>query len=448
MMEFETLNDELLSKVETSLKYARSLDQNAEFEVYLAYRTESSVNINQGVVQASDGVLAGSAVRVALGTEGHKKVSFSSSTGLDLDRIKKNIEQSLSLNKSLTIEDPRFKSFAYPSHESGKEGIICHDILTITTSDLVPKCTTMIKDAKSVHPQIKVVEASMDAISEGFAIGNSNGVLNASRLTKSSRSVEATGLDGDERKVGYISEQTREKVMEADGAGEKAATNAIQQFGGKKINETAVLPTVWDNIAAACYLGAGLGYSIQGSYVVEGMSPLADKIGEQIAHPKLNIRKNSVIENGILKSFLFNSYYGNIFGAESTASCARSAGIFGGGIPYETTPGIASTNVDVIAGTKTEEELIALIDGKGILIREMPMGIFHSSVATGDFSAVANTAFLIENGEIRYPLKSATVAGNFYTGLKNLEEIGSNKQMTFLNVEIPSLLFNGFSVVA
>ncbi|MHA1969669.1 MAG: TldD/PmbA family protein [Candidatus Hodarchaeales archaeon] len=469
-MEFETLNDELLSKVETSLKYARSLDQNAEFEVYLAYRTESSVNINQGVVQASDGVLAGSAVRVALGTEGHKKVSFSSSTGLDLDRIKKNIEQSLSLNKSLTIEDPRFKSFAYPSHESGKEGIICHDILTITTSDLVPKCTTMIKDAKSVHPQIKVVEASMDAISEGFAIGNSNGVLNASRLTKSSRSVEATGLDGDERKVGYISEQTREKVMEADGAGEKAATNAIQQFGGKKINETAVLPTVWDNIAAACYLGAGLGYSIQGSYVVEGMSPLADKIGEQIAHPKLNInddgtkptgiatnacdaegitkRKNSVIENGILKSFLFNSYYGNIFGAESTASCARSAGIFGGGIPYETTPGIASTNVDVIAGTKTEEELIALIDGKGILIREMPMGIFHSSVATGDFSAVANTAFLIENGEIRYPLKSATVAGNFYTGLKNLEEIGSNKQMTFLNVEIPSLLFNGFSVVA
>lgn len=469
-MEFETLNDELLSKIEASLKFARTLDRDAEFEIYLAYKTKSSVNINQGVVQASDGVLAGSAVRVASGTAGHKKVSFTSSTGLELKRIKKNIEQSSSLNKNLTIEDPRFKSFAYPSEKSGKEGIISNDILTVTTSDLVPKCTTMIKDAKSVDSRIKTVEASMEVVSEGFAIGNTNGVQQASRIANSSRYVEANGVDGDERKVGYVWENTREKVMEADGAGGKAANNVIQQFGGKKLNETVVLPTVWDNNAAACYLSAGLGYSIQGSYVVEGMSPLSDKIGEQIAHPKLNIiddgtkptgiatnacdaegitqRRNNVIENGILKSFLFNSYYGNIFGAESTASCARSAGIFGSSIPYETTPGISPKNIEVITGTKTEEEIIALIDGKGVLIREMPIGIFHSSVATGDFSAVANTAFLIEKGEIRYPLRSATVAENFYAGLKNLEEIGSNKRMTFLNVEIPSLLFNGFSVVA
>ncbi|GAG70306.1 unnamed protein product, partial [marine sediment metagenome] len=253
-MEFENLNDELLSKIEASLKFARTLDRDAEFEIYLAYKTESSVNINQGVVHASDGVLAGSAVRVASGTADHKKVSFTSSTGLTQERIKKNIEQSLSLNKSLTIEDPRFKSFAYPSNESGKEGILCNDILTVTTSDLVPKCTTMIKDAKSVDSRIKVVEASMEAVSEGFAVGNTNEVQQASRSTKSSRYVEATGIDGDERKVAYLWEQTREKVMEADGAGEKAANNAVQQFGGKKINETAVLPTIWDNIAAACYL--------------------------------------------------------------------------------------------------------------------------------------------------------------------------------------------------
>jgi predicted Zn-dependent protease len=161
IMKFDNLKEELLSKIDTSLKFAESLDKTAEFEIYLVYQNESSVNINQGVVQASDGVLAGSAVRVATGTTGHKKVSFTTASGLELSRIKKNINEALSLNKSLSVEDPRFESFSYPSNESGNEGILCKDVLTVKTSDLVPKCASMIKDAKSVDPRIKVVEAEM-----------------------------------------------------------------------------------------------------------------------------------------------------------------------------------------------------------------------------------------------------------------------------------------------
>jgi PmbA protein len=199
------------------------------------------------------------------------------------------------------------------------------------------------------------------------------------------------------------------------------------------------------------------------------MSPLADKIGDRIANPDLTIiddgkkpaglltnacdaeglpqRKNILIENGILKLFLFDSYYGRIFGTDPTANCARVLDAFSRGIPYEIAPRIAPMNIEVKKGKKTEEEMIASIDGRGVLIREFPLGISHSSVATGDFSAVANTAFLIENGEISHPLKSVTVAGNFYTGFKNLMEIGSNNELTFLNIETPSLSFDGFSVV-
>ncbi|MFX0086597.1 MAG: TldD/PmbA family protein [Candidatus Hodarchaeota archaeon] len=468
-MEFDNLKDELLSKLDTSLKFSESLDKSADFEIYLVYQNESSVNINQGVVQASDGVLAGSAVRVSTGTTGHKKVSFTTASGLELNRIKKNIKEALSLNKSLSVEDPRFKSFSYPSNRSGKEGVLCKDILNVTTSDLIPKCVTMIEEAKSVDPRIKVVEAEMLVNSGGFAIGNTNGIQQASRTTMSSRSVEANAIEGDDRKVGYIWDKTREKVIEGEGAGEKAAKNAIQQFGGKKLNKTGVIPTIWDNIATASYIAAGLGYSIRGTYVVEGMSPLADKIGDQIAHQGLTIiddgkkptglvtnacdaeglpqQKNVLIEKGILKLFLFDSYYGQIFGTDPTANCSRISGPFSRGIPYEIAPSIAPMNIEVKGGKKTEEELISSIDGRAVLIREFPIGISHSSIATGDFSAVANTAFLIENGEIIHPLKSVTVAGNFYTGFKNLVEIGNNNELTFFNINTPSFLFDGFSVV-
>ncbi|MFX1538217.1 MAG: metallopeptidase TldD-related protein, partial [Promethearchaeota archaeon] len=60
---------------------------------------------------------------------------------------------------------------------------------------------------------------------------------------------------------------------------------------------------------------------------------------------------------------------------------------------------------------------------------------------------IANSAFLIEKGEITTPLKVASVSGSFYEGLKNIIEIGSNKQLTYLGVEIPSLVIDGFSIV-
>jgi len=199
--------------------------------------------------------------------------------------------------------------------------------------------------------------------------------------------------------------------------------------------------------------------------VVEGLSPLADKIGDELAHPDLTIiddgvdptflnttaydaegtrsQRNPIIEKGVLKNFIFDSYYGNIFGAETTGNCQRS----GSTLSYEQTPSIGTDTLDVKPGTKTEQELLEAVEGPAVYIQDMPMGIMHSNVASGEFSIKCTNVYLVKDGEKVTPLEAVTVGGSFYEGLKNLKAISRKIRRTPFGVNAPSVLIEGFSVV-
>ena len=199
------------------------------------------------------------------------------------------------------------------------------------------------------------------------------------------------------------------------------------------------------------------------------MSPLCDRIGDTIAHKDLTIidngqnptgmgtesidgeglpqRVNPVIEKGVLKNFLFDSYFGRAFGLDSTGNCLRGGGPFGGATPYESKPSASVKFLEVYPGKKTEEEIISSIDEKAILIRDFPLGIFHSSVETGEFSCVATSAYLVENGEIKGSVQPVSIAGSYYEGFKNLREIANKPLALPWGISVPTLVFDDFSVV-
>jgi PmbA protein len=466
-MEFDNLKSDLQAIIDSALIYAKSLDSQAEFDIYLHYQSKSKVGIDQGVVNSSDGVVAGNAVRVVTGPRKEKKISFTSSSGIDLNRVKVNIKEAISLNNAINVTDPRFQSFPDP-HSVGKEGVFSDDILSTATADLVPAALSLMEEAK-IDSRIKTISVSQEISYGGFAIGNTNGINNASRMTIGSSNIYCQAVDGEERKDCYEQYISRENIPNMEGKGIKASNKALKLLGGQMFKESITVPTIWDNIASACFIRAGIGSGINGGPIVDGRSPLRDKIGEEVANPSFSLyddgqkptaiythacdaegvpqRKTPIVENGVLKSFIFNHYYSQIFGTESTGNCTRGGGIFPQSLPYESTPAIVGTNYVVKSSLRSQEELLSEIDGKAVLIHEMPLGIFHSSVATGEFSAVANAAFLIENGEIITPLKSASVAGSFYKGLKDIRAIGSNSEVTSLGVETPWLVIDGFSLV-
>jgi PmbA protein len=463
MMEYDNLNDELLSVIDTSLKYAKSLDSSAEFEVFIYYESSSEAEIDQGVVTAKDGVVTGNAVRAAK----DQRVGFACASGIDLDRVKLSAREALSIIDTISVEDERFKSFCEP-RKPGREGVFAKEILDLGTDDLIEYSLQMVEEAQETDPKVKMVNCGCSASWGGIALGNTLGIQAASRTGMNSCYAYVLAMDGEERKSSYDFDISRERLFETTGLGERAAKEAVRLLGAKKIDTTAKMPTIWTPKASAPYVQASIGQSVMGQPVVEGVSPLCDMLGDRVASSGLTIvddgqnpkglgthaidgeghpqQRNVIVEKGVLKSFLFDSYFGRAFNVESTGNCSRGGGPRGGPTPYESSPSVSTKWLEIEQGKKSIDDLVAEVDGKGVMIMDTPLGISHSNVSTGEFSVVANSVLLIENGEIKGSLEPVSIAGQFYEGFKNLLHVGSDVTLTPHGAQAPSLLFDDFSV--
>jgi PmbA protein len=369
--------------------------------------------------------------------------------------------------KAVSVKDERFQGFLDPIRQ-GREGVFSTDILNLSTEDLVNAAKQLAENTRSAGENI-MAQSECGVDWGGFAIGNSRGVQRASASATNYCQAYAMAIKGEERRSAYTYDVTRERLFDIKGIGEQATKEAVSLLGAKKLDITAEMPTLWIPKAAASYVLASLAQSANGRAVVEGISPISERIGDKIATSRFTVLddgqnpaslgtqavdheghpqgKTPIIQKGQLKHFLFDSYYGRAFKADPTGNCSRGGGPFGATLPFESSPGISSTSLEVVPGSKSEKELIASIDGKGVMIVDMPAGIFHSHVATGEFSAVAASVFLIENGEKRGAIQPVSVSGNFYKGLEQLLQVGSNLERTPWGVTIPSLVFDGFTIV-
>lgn len=463
-MEFDNLKDELLSATDTGLKYATSLDTSAEFEIFAFYQNKISAIIDQGLVTAKDGATAGTAVRAIKG----KRIGFAVASGVSVERIKLATREALSIITNANVEDDRFQGFSDPKGV-GKEGAFPEEILSIETDELIKYCEQQIEEAKAVDSRAKIVAAEAEVSWRGYAVGNTRGILRATRSGVSRCETEVLAIENEERRESFHFDISRERLFNVVGVGKTAAESAISLLGARNLNTTAKMPTIWTPVPAGLFVLSSLGRSILGGPVVDGVSPLCDKIGDTIASKAFSLidsgqsasglrteaidaeglpqRENQVIEKGVLKNYLFDSYFGKAYGLESTGNCTRGAGTRDVAIPYESKPTVSSKWLEVTPGNKTEEDIISSIDGKAILVRDYPLGITHSSVATGEFSCVAGSAYLVENGEIKGSVKPVSIAGNFYEGYQKLRDVGNNNQFLRYGINIPTLAFDGFSVV-
>ena len=462
-MKYDELKDELLSAIDSAMKYARALDADSDFEIYLYYEKSGDASINQGIVDARDGAIAGNAVRVSVG----QKVGFASAAGVTAERVKLSVKEALSLVRSVEFEDDRFRGFADPK-PAGKDGVFNEDILDLGVDDMIRSCQSLSQEAKEADDRIKMVSTTAETHWGAFAVANTRGILEASSFGYNGVQVSAIAIENGNRKSSFDFDYSRQHLFSETGLGKSAAQKAVRLLGGDKMDFTGRLPTIWEPIAASTYILSSLGQAAVGEPVVDGISPLCDMLGDSIGPAMLSViddgqapdglrttaidaeghpqSKTPIIEDGVLKNFLFDIYFARAFGVESTGNCARGGGLFGGPPPYENSPHPSTTNLIVHPSKKSKENVLESIDRKAIFIEGMPLGIFHTSVATGEFSIVANNVYLVENGSITKPVKPVSISGNFYDGFKNLLSVGSDSIKTPFDVQIPTLAFDGFSI--
>lgn len=254
------------------------------------------------------------------------------------------------------------------------------------------------------------------------ALVTSGGFRGGARGTYASIVVNPVADDTDGKKrQGYHWAARRHlgELEDAGDVGREAARRTLRKLGAEKI-DTAQMPVVFDPDAARAILSL-LSSCINGSSIWRKSSYLVDRVGTRVASDLVTIiddplipkapgsrafdgegllsRRNVVVEKGILKTYLLDSYAARKLDLESTASASRGSS---GGV------GPSTSNFVFQAGDITQEKLLKQTK-RGLYVTEM-MGYGFNAI-TGDFSRGAS-GFLIENGELTKPVSEVTISLN------------------------------------
>ncbi len=191
---------------------------------------------------------------------------------------------------------------------------------------------------------------------------------------------------------------------------------------------------IFDPDAARSIIGLFAG-CILGSGIWRKSSYLVDRLGTAVASPLVTIvddptivrgpgsrtfdgeglraRRNVVVEGGVLRTYLIDSYSGRKLGTASTASASRGGS---GGV------GPSTSNFVLSPGNQTPLQILAGVK-RGLFVTDM-MGQGFNPV-TGDFSRGAS-GFLIENGELTQPVSEVTISLGLDEILKRIDAVGND----------------------
>jgi len=297
----------------------------------------------------------------------------------------------------------------------------------------------------TVYPTLILEQVILDFVSKKKVFLNSNGVqfessqgyygfspMFTSKEGESASSFNYSGfaaLDLDRKLHEYASIDT---LM-------RQSTEQVRQndFSGKFQGDIIITPDCLEE-----FISYVTGYLSDYS-LISGTSIYRESLGREIADPRLTLRSmpvsqevadgyfftgdgyraenSSVIEKGVLRTFLLSLY-----GSRKT------------GLPKAVNMG-GSWMVD--SGDVAFESMVRSVD-RGILVCRFSGG---SPSDNGDFSGVAKNSYLIEGGEIRHPLRETMISGNLATVLKDIRGI-SRERVNFGSEVLPWIAVGGVTI--
>lgn len=270
----------------------------------------------------------------------------------------------------------------------------------------------------------------------GVAVVLSSGFRAGYRGSYQSLSVVPVADDeGGKKRRGYhwTAKRHLAELEPADAVGREAARRTLGKLGAKTVS-TCEVPVVFDPDSARAILGL-LASCVMGSAIWRKSSYLVGREGTRIASDLIDVvddpllarapgsrpfdgeglesRKNVVVEKGVLRTYLCDSYSARKLSRASTGSASRGGG---GGVGPSTSNFILSPGNDshdaIVAGTK-----------RGLYVTDM-MG-FGFNAVTGDLSRGAS-GFWIENGELSFPVSEVTISLNVDELWKRVDAVGDD----------------------
>lgn len=445
-MDFVTFKNAVVAKAE-----AMGI---TEYELYYSADESTSVDIFKDEInEFSASSRGGVCFRCIVGG----KMGYASTEQLSEAQASALVEKAADHAAVLESEEPVFLC------EGGKE----YAQLQLEPYEL-PGTEALIRCALDTQKKLyatdeKVVDGcqtSVVAERSTIAICNSKGLdlryeNNATALVVASVVSDGTEMtDAYQIKVGQLDK------LDIDGLAKKATESALRKLGGE-VAPTGQYPVVFDSQAMSDLLATFCGV-FSSEVAQKGLSRLADKEGSIVASEAVTLvddpfhkdnpmpihfdaegcptATKNVIEKGVLKTLLYNMKTAAVAGKQTTGNGAKGG--------YDSPVAVRPFTMYIAPGAVSEEQLLEKA-GNGVYVTALAGLHAGANPVTGDFSLMSS-GFMIENGKKTIPVKSFTVAGNFYDLLKGITLVADNMElpraMGMTAFGSPTVLVEGLSV--
>ena len=318
------------------------------------------------------------------------------------------------------------------------DAVCDHDLFTVSPDvaerddeSKIVEALAMERTVRGADERITNSDASRVAdAASAWALANTRGFRGVAAGTNVSRAAAPVARDGDDKRIGRYATAARgwATAEPADAVALHAVHRALALCGARK-PPTMRVPVIFERDVAAAVL-ADVFSALSATNVALGNSWLAEKIGERIGTANVTIvddgrlrgglgsspfdaegvasQETVVMEAGVLRSFLADTYWGRRIGIASTGNAA------GGGV--------GANNLYVRPGSGTLDDLVASTP-RGVLVLDT-IG-FATEHASGVYSRGARGIY-IEDGEPRYALDQFTISSTFPAMLGGIDALAGD----------------------
>ena len=411
----------------------------SDAEVTIREGDEFSTSVRLGEVETlKESGSRGVGLRVLVAADNGYRVASTSSSDFTPEGIEHLINGAIQLAKVTSI-DP-FAGLADTSEFGslpGDLGLCYDDVYSLPTEQRIEWARRA--EAAAMGADTRIVNsdgASFDAATGHRIFANSRGFLGESRSSYCSIAASpiAQGTNGEmQRDYWWSQARAFRNLEQPEAVGEEAARRTLRMLDARRVR-TQQAPIVFAPEVARGFVGAVFD-AATGDAIYRGASIFTGKLGEQVAAENVTViddgtipggfgtspfdaeglpsRRTVIVEHGILRNYILNTYAGRKLGMKSTGNAGRGLA----GNPY-----ITSGNLFLEPGTQSPGEILRGVPRGLYVTRLLGQGV---NLVTGDYSRGA-AGLWIENGEFAFPVQEITIAGNLKDMLRNITAIGTD----------------------
>ena len=423
----------MLSQYELDEILDASLSKGGDFaEIFIEETSQTSVTYEDNKLdKLSTGTDVGAGIRVIDG----KTIYYAASEDLSFESLK---EKALFLSKSIK-KTPNKREIGLTPVLSTLELEVKKRPNTVPISEKVDVVRRSNDIARSYGSNIRQVTVRYIDTNQAVTIVNSLGrYIEDNRIrTRFAVNVVAakdgilqTGFEGPGGTVGFelFDIYDPEKVTRI------AAERALLMLDAKHA-PSGKMPVVMSAEAGGTMVHEACGHALEADFIQKGTSIFTNKIGQKVASELVTVvddatipgnygsfrfddegtpsQKKILIENGILKGYMSDTFNASLIGSISSGNGRRES--------FRTKPVPRMTNTFIQAGLTNPNDIIASIDN-GLFIKKMGGG--EVNVTNGDFVFEVMEAYLIENGKVKHPVRGAMLIGNGPEVLQIIDMVG------------------------